>query len=701
MTNLFFTDRPADCAPVMDFRAECNVAAAPTPLSAAPSGDCTPVFTDRDCPSLMVNSNLDGAHQQLPQITPEAPPVPGAEHLDFLHFPSMSLHDITAGLEVAGIFGAAITGVGAAALAASWMWTLTPIRLRNMAFGSASIPGAAVAADGLSGPQQDLVRGVGEVLAGMPVTGIASASVALVPAGLVAAAYTAARMEHLLDTRGRRSPDRTERAVWARHKKLMAAATRVSRAEIPLTTGSFSPEFVLGRAAYTTSQAPVKSTAGRLTGHHRSLFTVPWLAFREHGVWIGNPGSGKTTGLERAVISFWATAWRRHQQWWRSDRDRPGRPMALILDLKGARDSRSTAARVRKAARNLGIPESRVLIWPDNKDETLSLFCGTADEQRPRFEALLGVSADNGMSAEAAYYMQMRKTIAHLVVDMPNRDKGLGPGENPVRSSGEFLGRMTEAALRAGWKGHDAELSDITAVTTGKSPVLPADRAMCANMFRDMGPAFDGDRSITDYDLVYCCLEGTTAPEVAAAQFRALVALVAGLAAGEDHKRTVQLFCDEFAQVCGNDGAARIVELLRSAGCGSLWFAQSWMGLGANDDARHRLIDSCSGGIFVMRSYSAGHLAEKIGTRTKFALSRKLISGTRHGDEGNVQPEDKFLVDPKVLAAFEKGDIVHIVGGKATFGHVSPLDPDTVRPLPGLAESTTPEADKALVPESA
>ncbi|MEV6073409.1 hypothetical protein AB0L82_43265 [Nocardia sp. NPDC052001] len=698
--NPLFTDRPADCAPLIDFRADCN---APAPIAApAPATDCTPVFTTHDCPVLLAQSGADPtAGQPIPPITPQAPPIHGVEHLPQLPgLPSLSLHDVTAGLEVAGVFGATIVGVGAAALAASWMWAWTPVRLRNFALTSASIPGAAVALDGWSGPQQDVLRGVDEVLASMPMTGIASASVALVPAGLVFAAMMAARTEHLLDTRGRRSPDRTDRAAWARHMKLMKAATRASHAEIPLTTGTVNPEFVLGRTAYTTSQAPVKSAAGRLLGHHQSLFTVPWLAFREHGVWIGNPGSGKTTALERAIISFWATAWRRHHQWWRSDKDRPGRPMAVIFDLKGANDARKTAARVSEAAANLGIPESRVLIWPDNKAETLSLFLGTCEEQRPCFEALLGVADSSGVSAEAAYYMQMRKTIAHLVVNMPNKAKKLGPGENPVRTSDEFLARMDQDTLEFGWHGHPAELSDITAITQGKAPVLPADRAMVANLFRDLGPAFDGTRSITDYDLIYCCLEGTTAPDMAAAQFRALVALIVGLAS-VDHKLTVQLFCDEFAQVCGEAGAARIVELLRSAGVGSLWFAQSWMGLGANDDARHRLIDSCSGGVFIMRSYSAGQLAEKIGTRTKYALSRKLISGVRHGDEGNVQPEDKFLIDPKILAAFEKGDIVHIVGGKATFGHICPLDPDTVRPLPGLAESTLPDPEAGSGPATA
>ncbi|WP_306362502.1 TraM recognition domain-containing protein [Nocardia sp. CC227C] len=681
--------RPADCAPLLDFRPACNGAPAPVPADAT---GCTPVFTESDC-----TPPTSG----IPSIRPEAPPIPGSdfgplEHLDGLNLPNLDA--ITTALHVGSVFTGTVAGVGAAALTAAWMWTWTPVRLRNFAFGSASIPGAAVLAHGLSEPADSVARGAGEVLAGMPVTGIASASVALIPAGLIAAATVAARYEHLLDTRGRRSPDRTERAVWARHTKLMRAATRMSQRGIPLTSGTIVPEFVLGRAAYTVSQAPMKGLSGRLTARQRSLFTVPWLAFREHGVWLGNPGSGKTTGLERAVMSFWATAWRRHQQWWRSDR--PGRPLAVVIDAKGARDARATARRLRAAARKLGIPPERILIWPDDPD-TLSLFFGTCDEQRPRFEALLGAGIDtDNMDPAQAYYMGMRKTIAHLVVDMPDPAKGLGPGENPPRDSREFERRMIKDTLIKAWKGHPGELSDIAAATNGNSPVLPAERSAVANLFRDMGAAFDGDRALTDYDLVYCCLEGTTAADVAAAQFRGLISLVAGLAK-TDHGRVVQLFCDEFAQVCGDDGAARVVELMRSAGCGSLWFSQSWMGLGPTDDARHRLVDSCSGGIFVMRSYSAGQLSEKIGTRTTYAKSRKLIDGLRHGDEGNVQPEETFLVSPKTLAAFNKGDIVHVCGGCAVFGHITPLDIDALRPLPGLAESTAPQANTALIPEIA
>lgn len=198
---------------------------------------------------------------------------------------------------------------------------------------------------------------------------------------------------------------------------------------------------------------------------------------------------------------------------------------------------------------------------------------------------------------------------------------------------------MNKNVLVKGWAGHDGEQDEITAITyEGKTtPILLSERSAMANLFRELGSALDGERDLAEFDLVYCCLEGTTAPILAKAQFAALISMVFALA-GRDHGRAVHLFCDEFAQVCGDEGAARTVELLRSAGCGSGWFTQSWMGLGPNDDARHRLLDSCSGGVFVMRSYSAGQLAEKIGTRPTFAKSRKLIGGTRDGDEGNVSP---------------------------------------------------------------
>ncbi|MBF6209281.1 hypothetical protein IU483_35320 [Streptomyces gardneri] len=689
MTNFFLQTPPPDCQAI-DFRKECSVPS--TAAVQVPASEATPV-----------------PGNGIPDITPKAPPVPGADsgplaHLDGWHLPHVDTAHIVDALGVAGVVGGSVAAVTAGALAASWLWTWTPIRLRNFALGSCVLPGSAMLIDGWAAARDDIAQACAEITGGLPMQGAATAAVATVPVGWAAAAYLSARYADQRDTRGFKSPARTERAMWARRRREMAAATRMSATALPLVTGTIEPDPVIGRTASVSGTAPVRSVAGRLSGRHESLFSVVWLAMREHFVAVGNPGSGKTTMLVRAVLSFWAAGWRRHQQWWRSDR--PGRPLAVVIDVKGARDARKTGRLIREAFTRIGGDPARVAIWPDdgelNSNGTVanpmafSFFDGTARELLTRFEGLLGAGmSTEGMDPAEAYYIQMRKAVLHLVVDAPNPEQDKEAGEDPPRGFYEYLDRMNHAELLRRWSGYPDELAAIAAVTGNpRNPILDSERTAMLNLTRELGPAFEGQAKLTDYDVVYCCLEGITSPLLAQAQFGALVAMLT-LLAGRDHQRTIQLFCDEFAQVCGDSGAARIVELLRSAGIGSGWFSQSWMGLGANDDQRHRLVDSCSGGILAMRSNSAGQLAEKIGTRRKFTLSRKIINSGQLGDEGNVQPEDSFIVPPAVLADFAPGDIVHVRGGRAVFGHVSPLDLDALRPLPGLAKSTPTQAASA------
>lgn len=677
--NEFFPDTepttPVEgCEALIDFRPECNQS--PAPLVQVPLAE-----------------NNDA---QLSDIGPVAPPVPGADagplaHLDGLALPDIDGGDVLDALSVAGVFGGSVGAVATTGLAVARWWAWTPIRLRNFAVGSCVLPGSAVLLDGWNGPRAHVLQAVGEIVAGAFGAGAATAAVVTVPAGWAVAAAAMAYYLDQRETRGLKSPARTERAQWARRRREMAAAARMSAAALPLCTGTINPNPVIGRTANIVTAAPARSAWGRLTGRTETLFQVPWLAMREHFVGVGNPGSGKTTMMLRAVIAFWAAGWRMHGQWWRSERS--GRPLAIVFDIKGARDARKTYATLRRAGIALGIPEDRIACWPD--DIALQLLVGSAREIETRIEALIGAGmTTEGVDPAEAYYLQMRKAVVHLAVSAPDPDRGLDVGQDPPRTMLDLLARMTEDELTRRWADHPEAMAAIVSVTTGKSPVLPAVQTTVANIARDLGPAFEGDAQFTDYDIVYCCLEGITSPMLAQAQFGALVAMLQSLA-GTDHGRTIQLFVDEFAQVCGDGGAARIVELLRSAGVGSGWFAQSWMGLGANDDARHRLVDACSGGIFAMRSNSAGQLAEKIGTRRKFTLSRKIVGGGRIGDEGNVQGEDSFIVPPAVMAGFAPGDIVHVRGPKAVFGHVSPLDPDAVRPLPGLAESTQPPAAPA------
>ncbi|MGW5924569.1 hypothetical protein ACWFPY_36730 [Nocardia fluminea] len=674
---------------------------------------CTPMITANDCSPYAPTpvASPTSAPGQVPDIDPKAPPIPGADSpllgwVDDIHLPDptgFTGEGVLDGLAVAGVLGGSVAAVTSAAVASAWLWTWTPIRLRNFAIGSCMLPGASMLIDGWTAVRDDIAQAAAEVSAGMPAQGAASAAVVTVPIGWAAATYLSARYFDQRDSRGFKSPARTERAMWARRRREMAAATRMSSAALPLVTGTVSPDPVIGRTASMSSTAPARSVAGRLTGRHESLFRITWLAMREHVVAIGNPGSGKTTMMVRAILSFWAAGWRRHQQWWRADQ--AGRPLAIIIDVKGARDARRTAATVRDGFVALGGDPKRFANWPDEME--LSFFGGKlpadleerekrARELSSRFEGLLGAGmTSEGMDPAEAYYLNMRKAVLHLVVDAPNPDNGLEAGQDPPRSFFEYLARMDRAELVRRWASYPDELDAITAVTASeKNPILMAERTAMMNISRELGESFDGTAELTDYDVVYCCLEGITSPLLAQAQFGALVSMLTMLA-GRDHGRTIQLFCDEFAQVCGDAGAARIVELLRSANIGSAWFSQSWMGLGANDDQRHRLVDSCSGGILAMRANNAGTLAEKIGTRKTSAFSRKVVGGGQLGDEGNVQSDDSFIVSPAVLADFGPGDIVHIRGGKARFGHVSPLEIAALHPLPGLAKSTTAPAAPA------
>ncbi|MBF6150284.1 hypothetical protein [Nocardia nova] len=674
MNRFVSQQHPADCQAI-DFRAECN----------AP-----------DTAQVQVPVHEQAPGHGMPVVTPDAPPVPGAHtgplaHLDGFHLPHISAEGALDVASVSGVLGGSVAAVATAALAASWYWTWNPVRLRNFAMGAAcALPGAALLLDGWSGPREDITRAITEISSGSLAQGAATAAIATVPAGWMAASLLRARFAHQLETRGLSSPVKTQRVAANRRRREMAAATRMSAAPLPLVSGTLNPEPVIGRAATVATTDPARSMAGRVRGRYESLFKVLWLAMREHFVAVGNPGSGKTTMLNRTAVAFWATAWRRHQQWWRSDRT--GRPLLIIIDVKGARDARRNAKTLKRAFEAMGGDPDRVAIWPDDgqgNKTALRFFGGDARELRARFEGMLGAGMTiEGMDPAEAYYIQMRKAVLHLVIDAPNPKEDKEAGEDPPRGFFEYLDRMNQAELVRRWANYPDELGAIKAVTANaKNPILDSERTAMMNLARELGEEFEGEADLTDYDLVYCCLEGITSPLIAQAQFGALVAMLTMLA-GTDHGRCIQLFVDEFAQVCGDSGAARIVELLRSAGIGSGWFAQSWMGLGANDDQRHRLVDSCSGGIFAMRSNSAGQLAEKIGTGQRIAISRKLIGGGKLGDEGNVQPDDSFLVPPSVLAKFEPGDIVHARGGVVRFGHISVLDTDALQPLPGLSAST-------------
>ncbi|WP_433714470.1 hypothetical protein ACQP2U_10350 [Nocardia sp. CA-084685] len=668
---------PADCAPY-----------APTPAA-------TPIPTPTEAPRIDVH--------------PTMPPV-GLKHdpLGWLpDFSSWSWDSVSDG----ALLGAAVLVtvlIGTLViLAPATLLGWKPQRLRNWLFGSVLVmPGAAALwAWDVFAPARDFAQAATEFMAGHYVGGLLGMASLLIPAAWLTATITYTRKRVQLATVGLASPARTERALYMQAQREQRAATRLSRRRLPFTTGGLNPELVIGRLAVECDQAPPRSTLRSLTGRTETRLILPWINVAEHFSTVASSGSGKTTLLKRVLMSWFVTTWTRHRQWWRLDR--PGRPLAIVVDCNGGPESRKVADSLRKWFRALGVPADRIGVFPD--DVSLGLWNASVDDLRSILSAMISGGSTPTTDTEK-YFHEIRETLIHLVVDAPARVELIDGvptpiGENPPRSWIEFLSRLDPARLARLWGGElgatpwtgvmGVEM-EIASTLDGKQPVMNSARAEFANLYRSLGDAFDGDKSLTDFDLIYIVLEGVKTPDRARAQFGALGTMFEQLA-DKQHGRTALMAVDEFSAVSdGKTRAVKWVERLRKAGIGSWWIAQSWQGLGHDDDNRDALVSAASGGSLLMRSPDPETLAKKYGTRPKFELSRKLISGNRDGDEGNVQSSDQFLIPPNRLRAMKKGDVVQVSGGRARWGFISPLDDDErerMRPLPGLDRFTDPDPD--------
>ncbi|WP_040698891.1 hypothetical protein [Nocardia vinacea] len=681
---------------------------------------CTPMITSADCapyaPTPAATPPPTPTEAPRIDVHPTMPPV-GLKHdpLGWLpDFSSWSWDSVGDG----ALLGAAVLVtvlIGTLViLAPATLLGWKPQRLRNWLFGSVlAMPGAAALwAWDVFAPARDFAQAATEFMTGHYVGGLLGMASLLIPAAWLTATITYTRKRVQLATVGLASPARTERALFLQAQREQRAATRLSRRRLPFTTGGLNPELVIGRLAVECDQAPPRSMLRSLTGRTETRLILPWINVAEHFSTVASSGSGKTTLLKRVLVSWFVTTWTRHRQWWRLDR--PGRPLAIVVDCNGGPESRKVAASLRKWFRALGVPADRIGVFPD--DVSLGLWNASVDDLRSILSAMISGGSTPTTDTEK-YFHEIRETLIHLVVNAPARVELIDGvptpiGENPPRSWIEFLSRLDPARLAKLWGGElgatpwtgvmGVEM-EIASTLDGKQPVMNSARAEFANLYRSLGDAFDGEKQLTDFDLIYIVLEGVKTPDRARAQFGALGTMFEQLA-DKQHGRTALMAVDEFSAVSdGKTRAVKWVERLRKAGIGSWWIAQSWQGLGHDDDNRDALVSAASGGSLLMRSPDPETLAKKYGTRPKFELSRKLISGNRDGDEGNVQSSDQFLIPPNRLRAMQKGDVVQVSGGRARWGFITPLNDDErkhMRPLPGLdrfTDPTTGDAD-ALAP---
>ncbi|MBF6298484.1 hypothetical protein IU459_13140 [Nocardia amamiensis] len=671
--------------------------------------DCTPILTPTDCaPYAPTPAATPTPAPGAPiEIERKMPPI-GLDHdpLGWLpDFSSWSMDGVADGALLIAACVIAILVMTIMILIPATALAWKPTKLRNWLIGSVlAMPGAtALWAWDVFEPGRLVHSAAQEFTGGQYVGGLLGMAVVLVPLAWLTATIAHTNRRVQLATVGLKSPARTERALWAQAQREQRAAARLSRRRLPFTTGGLSPELVIGRLALETDQAPPKSVLRQLLGRTETRLILPWINVAEHMTTVAGSGAGKTTLMVRLLVSWFITTWARHRQWWRADR--PGRPLAIVVDCNGGPESRKVAARMRKWFAALGVRPERIGIFPD--DVSLGMWNASVDDLRSILSAMVSGGSTPTTDTEK-YFHEIRETLIHLIVDAPARVEVIDGvptpiGQNPPRSWIEFLSRFDVEKLSRLWGGQaGAEVwtgvmgidMEIRSTIDGKQPVMNSARAEFANLYRALGDAFDGDKELTDFDVIYIVLEGVKTPDRARAQFGAIGTMFEQLA-DKQHGRTSLMVVDEFSAVSdGKTRAVKWVERLRKAGIGSWWIAQSWQGLGHDDDNRTGLVAAASGGSLLMRSSDPETLAKKYGTRPKFELSRKLISGNRDGDEGNVQSSDQFLIPPNRLRAMAKGDVVQVAGGRARWGRVSPLDDaelKRIRPLPGIADVTGPE----------
>ncbi|MGD0607492.1 MAG: hypothetical protein ABSA53_28405 [Streptosporangiaceae bacterium] len=408
---------------------------------------------------------------------------------------------------------------------------------------------------------------------------------------------------------------------------------------------------------------PVGGTI-RAIGHRwRPVFTVPFSACARHMVIIGATGCGKTNLMIRLWAGWYTAA--------RAGAEAGGpRPLLIVLDCKGGPDARTKANRTRRLLHGAGA--RRVAIWPD--EARLSLW----DIPAPDLAVLLWQMTDTGQG-NAAYYADILQAILTLACIAPT---------GPPASTAGLLQRLDERWLLGTWDDgcHPAETSAIRAAARH----IPDIALRMSTLLGRLGPALDGPGHLTDADAWYFILEGTREPSVAEAQAMALTELAAHAATSTTAEpRAILLAADDYSAVSRRVPISNLYERGRSLGIGVQVSAQSWQGLGADDDERYRIAATADGGIWLMHTPYPEPVVELAGTRRVLATAHKLI-GTAWGDEGTTREQRTWIADPDLIRRLRTGQACYISHGAATFVQVARPRPSPLTLLPARAPIQPP-----------
>ena len=259
----------------------------------------------------------------------------------------------------------------------------------------------------------------------------------------------------------------------------------------------------------------------------------------------------------------------------------------------------------------------------------------------------------------------------------------------PPASAAEFLGRLDPGWLEQAWATDPSRLAAVTAARR----VLPDVSLRYRTLLERLGPALDGPGSLTGADAWYFILEGTREPSVAEAQALAITELVAHTATSPEggSRRVMLLACDDYSAVSRKVPLWQLYERGRSLGIGVQVSAQSWQGLGADDDERTRICATADGGIWLMRTPYPQPISSLAGTRRIIETATKVIGGV-WGDEGSSRVQHAWTADPGIARRLTTGQAGFIHAGGCTWTQIARPRPSPLSIPPPPAQVTPPPA---------
>jgi hypothetical protein len=494
-------------------------------------------------------------------------------------------------------------------------------------------------------------------LSGQVVTAFALTAPLAIPAGLLAASGLWAWRIYAMET-GLAGMTATAPVVFDARQWRRASAAARGRVSAP---GAFPLHSGDGQV--------VMGATIRAVGHRwRPALTVHYSAMGRHQVIVGSSGSGKTNLMMRTWAGWYAAALAAHC------RHGAPRPLLIVLDCKGGPDSRVKAGRTRALLHAAGA--RRVAIWPD--EATISLWTLPPDELAVTLFQLI----ESATAGPAAYYADVTQAVIRLAVAAP-------PG--PPASAAEFLGRLDAAWLEQAWAGDPGRLAAVTA----SRRLLPDVSLRYRTLLERLGPALDGPGTLTDADAWYFILEGTREQSVAEAQALAITELTAHAvtAPGTASRRAMLLACDDYSAVSRKVPLWQLYERGRSLGIGVQVSAQSWQGLGADDDERTRICATADGGIWLMRTPYPQPIADLAGTRRIIETATKVIGGV-WGDEGSSRVQHAWTADPGIARRLATGQAGFIHAGGCTWTQIA-------RPRPSPLSISPPPPAQVTAPPAA